>query len=113
MNHASFNHASHQSPPERSHARLSGEEPKGSSRLQEALADLNAAINDLVAAENNLAARLAGVVRPAAPASDSRGVGSGDPVVVSSPVVDQINATRQRIGNIVAALNDTLQRLEA
>lgn len=92
--------------------RALGSSPAPASRIQEALEHLDVAINDLAAAEDNLRSRLAGVMRPMNPPKGDGTVGAGESLA-SSPYVVQIHATRQRIHNIVASMNDILQRLES
>jgi hypothetical protein len=87
-------------------------QPAPVSRLQEALENLSAAINGLAVAESNLTTRLEGVMRPTNPPSgDSSSVGASE-CTMASPLVDQVNAIRQRVHNLESSIHDTLSRLE-
>lgn len=91
--------------------RAIGTSPAPVSRIQEALESLSVALNDLAVTEGLLVSRVVSVSKPVGGPKDQ--ANRPEELTVQSPVVEQINALRQRVLNITGSMNDTLQRLES
>lgn len=80
-------------------------------RLDQALADLEKAINTLNAIASNVSSRTDRIKRPAGPEPASKNaavIGRG----LGGPVVSQLDGMTAQVQSITAILQDTINRLE-